>query len=149
MQTPTVPIETVRDFLLASAPAYYHDTVEALYKQVPDVEQQATQRRFAVATAKLPGSMVAGKHVTIAGYMRSENIADGYAGLWINVGGPNGSLGFKNLGDKSITGTTPWRRHEISLDVPANATALLFGATQSGSGTAWLDAMEVKINGQQ
>jgi erythromycin esterase-like protein len=148
MQTPTVPIETVRDFLLTRDAAYYRSVVEALYKQVPDVEQQATQQRFAVATASLPGSAVAGKKVTIAGYMRSESIADGYAGLWMRADGPNGLLGFKNLEDKNITGTTPWRRYEISLDVPANATALFFGATQSGSGTAWLDSMEVKINGQ-
>ena len=150
MQTPTVPIETVRDFLLARDAAYYRSTVEALYKQVPDVQQQqaATQQRFAVATARLPGSVISGKHVSIAGYMRSEDIAEGNAGLWMNVSGPNGSLGFKNLGDQNITGTTPWRHYEISLDVPANATALAFGATQSGTGAAWLDTMEVKIDGQ-
>jgi erythromycin esterase-like protein len=148
MQTPTVPIETVRDFLLAHDAAYYHGAAEAIYKQVPEVEQQGNQQRFAVATARLPGSVVAGKRVSIGGYMCSEDITDGYAGLWMRADGPEGPLGFKNLGDKSITGTTPWRRYEISLDVPANATALFFGATQSGSGTAWLDSMEVTINGQ-
>jgi len=148
MQMPAVPIETVRDFLLARDPAYYRDAVEALYKQVPDVVTESAQARFAVATANLPGSVVAGKRVTIAGYMRSEDIVDGYAGLWMRADGPHGSLGFENLKDKSITGTTPWRRYEISLDVPAAATALAFGATQSGGGTAWLDAMEVKIDGQ-
>ncbi len=149
MQTPTVPIETVRNFLLARDAAYYHSTVEALYQQVPDVKQQITPQPYAVAVATLPGNLIAGKHVSVAGYLRSDSIADGYAGLWMNVvGGPKGSLGFKNLGDQNITGTTPWRRYEISLDIPANATALAFGATQSGSGTAWLDAMEVRIDGQ-
>ena len=147
MQTPTVPIETVRDFLLAHDAPYYHGTVEALFKQVPDIEQ-SSQQRFAVATANLPGSVIAGKHVTIAGYMRSEGIADGYAGLWMNASGPTGMLAFKNLEDKNITGTTPWTRYEISLDIPSNAARLSFGATQSGSGSAWLDSMEVKINGQ-
>ena len=148
MQTPTVPIETVRDFLLARDAAYYHGTVESLYKQAADVDQQSSQQRFAVATARLPGSLVDGKHVTIAGYVRSEDIADGYAGLWMNAGGPKGTLAFKNLEDKNIAGTTPWTHYEISLDIPADATALFFGATQSGTGTAWLDSMEVKIDGQ-
>ena len=149
MQTPTLPIQTVRDFLLAHDPAYYHATVEALYKQVPDVKEQTTQQNFAVATATIPGNLIAGKRVSVAGYMRSDSIAEGYAGLWMNiVGGPQGSLGFKNLGDQNITGTTPWKRYEISLDIPANVKALAFGATQSGTGTAWLDAMEVTIDGQ-
>ena len=145
MQTPTVPIRTVSDFLLARDPAYYHGTAEALYTQVPKPRQQ---QDFAVATAKLPGSLVAGKNVTIAGWMRSEGIANGYAGLWMNVTGPKGGLAFKNLGDQNIIGTTPWKHYEISLDVPANATALFFGATQSGNGTAWLDSMQINIDGQ-
>jgi erythromycin esterase-like protein len=148
MQNPTVPIETVRDFLLVRDAAYYHGMAEALYKQVPDAAQQASQQRFALATAQLPGSVVAGKHVSIAGYMRSEDIVDGYAGLWVRADGPKGRLAFKNLGDKNVTGTTPWRRYEISLDVPANATTFNFGATQSGSGTAWLDAMEITVDGK-
>jgi erythromycin esterase-like protein len=149
MQTPTLPIQTVQDFLLARDPAYYHATVEALYKQVPDVKEQITQQNYAGATATIPGNLIAGKHVSVAGYMRSDSIADGYAGLWMNiVGAPKGSLAFKNLGDQNITGTTPWKRYEISLDIPANVRALAFGATQSGTGTAWLDAMEVKIDGK-
>jgi erythromycin esterase-like protein len=147
MQTPTVPIETVRDFLLARDSAYYL-TVEALYKQVPTLEQQSAGQRFAFATAQLPANVAAGKHVTIAGYMRSENIADGYAGLWARADGPQGPLVFKNLGDKNITGTTPWTHYEISMDVPANATGVYFGATQSGSGAAWLDTMEITIDGK-
>ncbi len=148
MQTPTWPIKPVSDFLLARDPAYYHGTAEALYTRVPKIKRQDAQQDFALATARLPASVVAGKNVTIAGWMRSEDIANGFAGLWMNVSGPKGMLAFKNLGDKNITGTTPWRRYEISLDIPANATALAFGATQSGTGTAWLDTMEVKVDGQ-
>jgi hypothetical protein len=148
MQTPMVPIQTVRDFLLAHDAAYYEGTVLALYGQVGIIGPRATQGAFAYANTGLPGSVVAGKRVTIAGYMRSEDIAGGYAGLWMRADGPNGVLSFKNLGQENITGTTGWKRYEISLEVPANATGLSFGATQSGSGTAWLDAMEVTINGQ-
>jgi erythromycin esterase-like protein len=149
MQSPQVPMETVRDFLLAHDPAYYEGTVAAVYGLVGILKPTATQVPFAAATARLPVDVVQGKHVTIAGYMRSEYIAGGYAGLWMRADGPNGVLGFKNLGQENITGTTPWRRYEISLDVPSNATGFFFGATQSGSGTAWLDAMEVTINGQR
>lgn len=149
MQAPTVPIETVRKFLLERDAPYYVGTVETLYGQVRDIEQRGTQRTFAAATARVPGSVVAGKHVTIAGYMRSEDIVGGYAGLWMRADGPSGVLGFRNLGDKNITGTTPWTRYEISLDVPANATGFSFGATQSGDGTAWLDGMEVTIDGER
>ena len=148
MQTPTLPMETVRDFLVAHDAAYYEGTVVPVYRLVRIIAPHATQGAFAFATARLPGSVVAGKHVAIAGSMRSNDIEDGYAGLWMRADGPNGVLSFKNLGQENITGTTPWKRYEISMDVPANATGLSFGATQSGSGTAWLDAMEVTINGQ-
>ncbi|HEY3703513.1 MAG TPA: erythromycin esterase family protein [Terracidiphilus sp.] len=149
MQTPTVSIETVRDFLLAHDEAFFHGTVEALYKEVPQLDQEPPQNSFAVATSKLPGDVVAGKHVTIAGFLRSEDIADGYASLWMRADGPNRQpLGFKNQEDKTIRGTTPWKRYEISLDVPADAVTVFFGALQSGSGSAWLDAMEITINGK-
>jgi erythromycin esterase-like protein len=149
MQAPKVPMETVRDFLLAHDAPYYEGTVVPVYGLVGIIAPRATQGSFAAATARLPGSEVAGKHVSIAGYMRSEDIAGGYAGLWMRSDGPNGVLEFKNLGQENITGTTAWRRYEVSLDVPANATLLSFGATQSGSGTAWLDSMVVTIDGQQ
>jgi erythromycin esterase-like protein len=149
MQAPKVPMETVRDFLLAHDAPYYEGTVVPVYGLGGIIAPRATQGSFAAATARLPGSEVAGKHVSIAGYMRSEDIAGGYAGLWMRSDGPNGVLEFKNLGQENITGTTAWRRYEVSLDVPANATLLSFGATQSGSGTAWLDSMVVTIDGQQ
>jgi erythromycin esterase-like protein len=148
MQTPTVPIQTVSDFLLMRDPAYYHSTVEVLYARVPKVKQQGAQQDYAVAMAKLSQSVVAGKHVSIAGWMRSDGIANGFAGLWMNVTGPTGTLAFKNLGDQKIVGTTPWKHYEISLDVPPKGTALYFGATESGTGTAWLDSMQINIDGQ-
>lgn len=150
MQTPTLSIQAVRDFLLARDPAYYHERVEALYNDVPAVEQQqSAHNNFAVATAQLPGSIVAGKRVTIAGYMRSQDIANGDASLWMRADASGHQpLSFTNLGEKGITGTTPWRRYEISLEVPSAAAVLYFGATQSGSGTAWLDDLQITIDGK-
>ena len=62
----------------------------------------------------------------------------------MRVDGPNGKmLGFYNMGDKPITGTTDWTRYDVVLDVPPESVAVAFGYFLNGRGTAW--AREFKL----
>jgi erythromycin esterase-like protein len=149
MQTPTLAQETVRDFVRRYDPAY-EKTVTRLYGQVEIL--RSAQRRgpsFGVATATLSTTLAAGKHVNYSGYIRTENVANGHAGLWLRVDGdsPNRPLLFDNMEHRGAVETTPWTRFEISADVPRDATNINFGVLHTGTGTAWFDTLQLTIDG--
>jgi Tetratricopeptide repeat len=104
---------------------------------------------FGFATSKFPVSAVAGKHVKYSGYIKTESVGDGWAGLWWRVDGDPGSapLAFDNMQDRGATGTSPWTLYQIELDVPASARNIDFGVLHVGGGTAWFDSLQVEIDG--
>lgn len=87
-----------------------------------------------------------GKKVRMSGYMRSEDV-DKWAGFWFRVDGADskGSLAFDNMYDRAIKGTTGWKKYEIVLDVPANATRLAYGALLDGTGQIWFENIQFEI----
>ncbi len=65
-----------------------------------------------------------GKRVKLSGYIKSENVLN-WAGMWLRIDGEgsftginNKTLGFDNMEDRAIKGTTDWKLYEIVLDVP-------------------------------
>jgi hypothetical protein len=104
---------------------------------------------FGVATASFPVNAAAGKHIKYSGYIRTEGVTEGWAGLWWRVDGEPGSatLAFDNMQDRGATGTTPWTRYEINLDVPAGARNINFGVLHAGNGTAWFDTLRIELDG--
>ena len=146
MQTPTVSIDTVRKFVMSHDPAFYAATLDPIYSEVLKMEQ-SKPNSFAVATAELPVHAAAGKRLSLAGYIKSQDIAQGYAGLWVRADGTKGALAFGDMHDKGVTGTSAWKRYQVSIDVPSNATAVYFGAVQTGTGTAWVDSLQMEIDG--
>jgi hypothetical protein len=102
-----------------------------------------------LGTAAFPVTAAAGKHVKYSGYIKTEGVNRGWAGLWWRVDGEPGTppLAFDNMQDRGATGTTPWTRYEIDLDVPANATHIYFGVLHEGNGDAWFDTLQVELDG--
>jgi hypothetical protein len=147
MQAPTVSLDIVRQFVQRYEPSYVK-ILNAAYKHVPRLTASGEQH-FGVGTAKFPVQAAAGHHIRFSGYVRTENIEHGYAELWCRVDPPTGSqpLAFDNMQDRGAKGTTPWTRYEISLDVPANARSIYFGALHDGDGTAWFDSLQIEIDG--
>jgi len=87
-----------------------------------------------------------GKRVRMSGYMRSENV-NKWAGFWFRIDGADKktSLGFDNMYDRAVTGTTAWTKFDIVLDVPSNAANLAYGALLSGTGQIWFDNINFDI----
>jgi hypothetical protein len=104
---------------------------------------------FGLATATFPVGAAAGKHVKYTGYIRTEGVTGGWAGLWWRVDGESGTpvLAFDNMQDRGATGTTPWTLYEIDLDVPASAKRVNFGVLHAGNGTAWFDTLQIALDG--
>lgn len=91
-----------------------------------------------------------GKRVRMTGYLKSKEVGD-WAGFWLRVdqAGAKGPLSFDNMHDgtkdRSIKGTTDWKKYEIVLDVPAKATNISYGALLSGTGQIWFANINFEI----
>ncbi len=86
-----------------------------------------------------------GKKIKLTGYIKTENVTDGYAGLWMRL---DPSVGFDNMKDRGVTGTTNWKKYEIVLDVKlSNAKTIVVGGLLVGKGKMWIDNLEVTVDG--
>lgn len=105
---------------------------------------------FGVASATFPVDQAAGKRIKFSGFIRTEEVLTGYAGLWWRVDGEDRKvLGFDNMSKRGAKGTSEWRSFSIELKVDAQATNINFGALLVGDGTAWFDGLKVEIDGKR
>jgi hypothetical protein len=91
-----------------------------------------------------------GKKITLSGYVKAENITEGYARLWMQIAHRNefDIIAYDN--GKGLTGTSDWEKYEITLDLnPANTNRILFGGLLQGNGTMWMDDLKVTIDGKE
>jgi hypothetical protein len=87
----------------------------------------------------------AGKRVRMSGFMKSDNV-QGWAGLWFRVDQHAGSsTAFDNMQDRSVKGTTDWKKYEIVLDVSSDASNLAYGALLAGTGQIWFADLKFEI----
>jgi len=130
-------------------------------------QKQGGDPSFGVASGTFPVKDAAGKTVRFGAWIKTENVQNGYAGLWWRVDGPGeGSsrpvLAFDNSQARLIdgtpdsnngtvrgaTGTTPWTHYEFELPVDKTAANINFGVLLTGTGTAWVDSMKVELDGE-
>jgi hypothetical protein len=129
--------------------------------------QKQSGPAFGVATGSFPVKDAAGKTIRFSAWIKTENVRNGYAGLWWRVDGPGEGnnrpqLAFDNSMVRFIdgkpdtangtlrgaTGTTPWTLYEFELPVGKTASNINFGVLFTGTGTAWVDSMKVELDGE-
>jgi hypothetical protein len=104
-----------------------------------------TASGFASLANEIKAQAYRDRRLRLSGYLRSEGVSTGWAGLWIRVDGPNGSLGLDNMHDRGIHGTKDWSRFEIVMPIPKEATRIVFGALHCGVGVVWLDSLSLEV----
>lgn len=87
-----------------------------------------------------------GSTVKLTGYIKTENVTDGYAGLWLRID-PTNQL--DNMSGRGATGTTDWTKYEIVMEFDNQATHFVVGGMLPGKGKMWLDDLEVTIDGKK
>ena len=50
--------------------------------------------------------------------------------------------------DRKIKGTTEWTEYAIELPIAPRADRVVFGALLAGEGTAWVDDLELRVDGK-
>lgn len=119
------------------------------------------QGGFGVATGAIPVEAVRGRTIRFGGAIKTEDVKTGGAGLWLRVDGPGGKvLGFDNMSarigkngqtvvdDRSVRGTSPWKRYTIEVSVDPKVTNINFGCLHNGDGTARFDALTIEVDGK-
>lgn len=102
---------------------------------------------FGALTQMFKADDYKGRRVRLSAYVKAENIEE-YAGLWMRVDGVNRMLGFDNMQNRPITGTTGWTKYEVVLDVPETSVNIAFGLLLRGAGRAWVDNFQFEVVGQ-
>ena len=87
-----------------------------------------------------------GEKITLSGYIKTEIVTDGLAGLWLKIKPDNTKTDMQRNG---VNGTTDWRKYEIALDMnPELSKSFEIGGFFSGKGKMWLDDLKVTIDGK-
>jgi C-terminal processing protease CtpA/Prc len=88
-----------------------------------------------------------GSIIRLEGYMKIENVADGYAGLLMRIDDKEGkSIEFDNMDSRRITGSHDWKKYSVMLRFPKDAHAIYVAGILCGKGKAWFDNFEVFID---
>jgi hypothetical protein len=122
--------------------SFKHDNKEVM--AIKSMEQGITG--FGTFMSNLTPEKYIGKRIRMSGFVKSKEVTT-IAGLWLRVdqNGSDQALAFDNMYDRPITGTTGWKKYEIVLVVPNNASNIAFGALLSGTGQVWFDKLDFEI----
>lgn len=87
-----------------------------------------------------------GKKITLSDYIKTENVTDGYAGLWMRI---DPSIAFDNMNKNGAKGTIDWTKYEITLEMnPEKTKQIVIGGLLVGKGKMWIDNFNVSIDGK-
>jgi hypothetical protein len=76
------------------------------------------------------GTRYEGRRVRLTGFLRSEAVAG------------KGTIGLRTNGQSmkaEVTGTTPWKKYELVMDVPKESASMAIMLGLEGAGTMWAD----------
>jgi hypothetical protein len=103
---------------------------------------------WAALTQGISPQNYAGQRIRFRARVRTQDVGN-WAGLWMRVDGQSRpGVAFYNSQDKPIKGTTDWQERSVVLDVPQDATAIVFGVIGAGKGTVWIDQLALDTVGQ-
>lgn len=104
---------------------------------------------FGMVLNYIPINIVKGKTVLFKGKVKTENVTNGYAGLWSGVNQSYGPLDFNNWNKRGIANTTDWQLTSYEIFVDETANEFNFGLIFNGEGTAWFKDLEIYIDGEK
>lgn len=108
------------------------------------IESEGTEG-FRAIMYTLPNNY-AGRKITLSGYLKTENVTDGFAGLWMRI---DPEVAFNNMQNVGLKGTNDWKKYEVTLNMsPENTQQIVIGALLSGKGKIWIDDLKVSIDGK-
>ncbi len=102
---------------------------------------------FSVLTRVIPVTFT-GDTLELVGWVRTEDVRGGYAGLWLREDGAGGMITLDNMQSRGLVGSQDWRECRIAMPLDKGARSVLFGALLVGDGKAWVDDLRLLVDGR-
>jgi len=84
-----------------------------------------------------------GKQITLSGYIKTENVTEGYASLLLRIDPEI------DVNEVKIMGTTEWKRYEVTIPMnPQKTRNFAIAAMLAGNGKVWFDGLMISIDGK-
>ncbi len=110
------------------------------------IENKGNKTDFRFLSIKLPHNYE-GKSIRLTGYIKTENVTQGYAGLWLRI---DPEIGIDNMSNRGLKGTNDWTACEITLPLKAKDTEeISLGGLLVGHGKMWLDDLKITVDGME
>lgn len=88
-----------------------------------------------------------GKKITFSGYIKTENVDEGFAGLAMQIGT---DIAIDYMDKNGRLGTTDWEKYEVTLDLKASQNQqIIIGGLFGDKGKVWMDDLQVTIDGKE
>lgn len=115
-------------------------------KYSASIEFKGDTPNFKAWSYEIP-AIYQGKTIKLTGYIKTENVTNGYAGIWMQI---EPSIAFDNMSDRGLKGTNDWAKYEIELNLnPSEATKIQIGGLLVGKGKVWIDNLQITIDDKQ
>jgi hypothetical protein len=106
------------------------------------------ENEFGTLMQSIEAKNYLGKRIQLSGYIKSQDVK-GWSGMWMRIDGENNQqLGFDNMVNRAIKGTTGWNKYEIVLDIPSTSKVINYGVLLDGKGKVWFDNFQLKEVGK-
>jgi C-terminal processing protease CtpA/Prc len=123
-----------------------NNVIDGKYSTVIYPQSNAKEESFGSVAHRLPANFK-GKEIRLEGYMKTENVVNGFAGLVMRIDGEdNQPLEFNNMQNENIKGSNDWKRYTITLPFHEDAKSIYVAGILTGGGKAWFDKFEVYID---
>ncbi|MGC4231811.1 MAG: S41 family peptidase [Niabella sp.] len=87
-----------------------------------------------------------GDSITLSGFIKTENVTNGHAGLWMRI---DPEVAFGSTGDRGAKGSTEWTEYKVTLPLePERTDEIYIGGILSGTGKMWMDDLKISIDGK-
>lgn len=87
-----------------------------------------------------------GKNITLKGFLKTENVNNGYARLFMALINDSTVLRYDNMQERGLSGTSDWKEFSISLDLVEGVNKINLGAFITGPGILWVDDLALTID---
>ncbi|MGB5480776.1 MAG: hypothetical protein WBM91_06845 [Eudoraea sp.] len=99
------------------------DTLSHSGKKSGKITSDHLGNSFGSIVYKIPANYK-GKSIRLEGYMKIQNVENGFAGLLLRIDGNNGPLEMDNMGSHNIQGTKDWQKYSITFDYSEKAKTI-------------------------
>lgn len=89
-----------------------------------------------------------GKSLILIGSLKTKDVAEGFAGLWIRTIDANGkTISYENMAGQTLTGTSDWKEYMVQVPYDGREISNInIGAVLAGKGKIWVDSIRLYVD---